>query len=339
MMERNIYYLLVCAFFCFFNNTFAKSSHLLLSSQGDGALVIGEGEKTTKLARASFLPTNQTISVRTRSGIETMVAGSNFRFGSETNFILEEDTISLNSGAMMFQSRKISNECVIKSPESNLGITGSGTCVIEVGTSGGLKIVGVLGRFRLKSNLGEPKTKELMPGDLVFLMPGERGFGNSLSVNLKKLISTSYLISGFSNTSSFENSLRQISEQQEKAIGKSYDAEVGDSKNPDTFEIVASSSDGDTQPNNKDQTGPQSVIEDDGYQIPKVDPLTELLGRSPRRFGENAINPISKESSEQLNEITPDSVAEEEVVEKDASEEDDDRPFPSRLLRKNKLQE
>ena len=67
--------------------------------------------------------------------------------------------------------------------------------------------------------------------------------------------------------------------------------------------------------------------------------MTELLGRSPRRFGENAINPISKESSEQLNEITPDSVAEEEVVEKDASEEEDNRPFPSRLLRKNRLQE
>ena len=91
--------------------------------------------------------------------------------------------------------------------------------------------------------------------------------------------------------------------------------------------------------NNKDQTDPKSVIEDDGYQIPKVDPLTELLGRSPRRFGENAINPISKESSEKLNEITPDYVAEDEIVEKDASEEDDDRPFPSRLLRKNRLQE
>ena len=54
-------------------------------------------------------------------------------------------------------------------------------------------------------SLGEPKTKDLMPGELLFVMPGERGFGDKVYVNVGKIIETSYLISGFSNTSSSEN--------------------------------------------------------------------------------------------------------------------------------------
>ena len=78
-------------------------------------------------------------------------------------------------------------------PECGIKISGSGTCLIEVETSGGLKVVGVLGRFRLSDHEND-QTIELMPGELSFLMPGGRGFGDRLNINLEKLIETSYLL-------------------------------------------------------------------------------------------------------------------------------------------------
>ena len=313
-------------------------SHLLLVSQGDGGLTAGKDGERVALTRASYLPSNQMISVRPRSGLETLSAGYNYRFGAETKFMLLQDAIELNFGSVLIRSRDIKNTTVIRGSEAEINISGSGTCLLEVGTSGGFKVVGVLGRFRLESKASKVAV-ELMPGELCFLMPGDRGFGDRVNINLKKLIDSSYLVSGFPNPKSFVTALDNIAKEQQKAIGKSFNAEVGDSKEPDSFEIISTKKieDGEVVPN-KTKVGLEEK-ENNGYIIPAVDPLTELLGREPRRFGENAINPISKESSEQLNEITPDSVAEDEVVEKDASEDDDDRPFPSRLLRKNRLQD
>jgi hypothetical protein len=37
----------------------------------------------------------------------------------------------------------------------------------------------------------------LLPGELTFIKPGSRGFGPKVQINLDKLISSSYLLSGF----------------------------------------------------------------------------------------------------------------------------------------------
>ena len=56
---------------------FGQSSHLLLLSQGDGALVkdLVDATPPEKLEKASFLPKAQSISVRPRSGLETLCSG------------------------------------------------------------------------------------------------------------------------------------------------------------------------------------------------------------------------------------------------------------------------
>ena len=77
-----------------------------------------------------------------------------------------------------------------------------------------------------------------MPGELCFLMPGDQGFGDRVNINLSKLIESSYLISGFPNPKSFVSALDNIAKEQQKAIGKSFNAQVGDSKDPDSFEII-----------------------------------------------------------------------------------------------------
>jgi hypothetical protein len=166
-------------------------------------------------------------------------------------------------------------------------------------------------------------------------MPGGRGFGKKVNVNLKKLISTSFLLSGFPNSQSFATALENIANQQGKSIGKSYNAQVGDSKKPDSFEIIS------TRINESDLKEVDTI--EDGnksasYKIPPINPLEELLGRAPRRFGENAITPISKESSAKLGELVAptETPAESEVLEDDDKAKP--RPFPSRLLRKNKIE-
>ena len=83
-----------------------QASHLLLTSQGEGAQVSLKDGENERLKRASYLPKNQLISVRPRSGLETLAAGFQFRFGSETRFELEEDSIRLHAGSIMIQSRK-----------------------------------------------------------------------------------------------------------------------------------------------------------------------------------------------------------------------------------------
>ena len=137
----------------------------------------------------------------------------------------------------MIQSRKIENVSNLKGPEAALKLFGSGCCMLEVETNGGFKVIGILGRFRMEvSSAGV--SQDLMPGELVFVMPGDRGFGEKVNVNVGKIIETSYLISGFSNASSFRQSLATISAAQENSIGKTFAAEVGDAKSPDRFEVL-----------------------------------------------------------------------------------------------------
>ena len=61
-----------------------------------------------------------------------------------------------------------------------------------------------------------------------------------------------------------------------------YNAEVGDAKEADTFEIVTTEKDEQETPTQKiaDQS---SLTDRTSYQVPEIDPLNELLGRSPSR--------------------------------------------------------
>ena len=101
----------------------------------------------------------------------------------------------------------------------------------EVGTNGGLKVITVLGRLNL-IDLKSSEAFELLPGELVFVMPSGRGFAEKVNVNPRKLIDSSYLVSGFPNNVSFKSSLDSVASAQAESIGVTYGAEVGDAKEP-----------------------------------------------------------------------------------------------------------
>ncbi len=274
------------------------------------------------LKRASYLPKNQLISVRPRSGLETLAAGFQFRFGSETRFELEENAMRLHAGSIMIQSRNIQNITNLIGPEASVRMSGSGCCMLEVETNGGFKIIGILGRFRMEiPSVG--KSQDLMPGELLFVMPGDRGFGDKVYVNVGKMIETSYLISGFSNAASFRQSLATISAAQENSIGKTFAAEVGDAKAPDSFEVLPM----DVSKAEAVEAGQENLSASKSYAMPEVDPLLELLGRSPKRMKDShGFTPTPEDSLDDQGE----SSAGEDT---NNSEIQSPRPFPSRLLR------
>jgi hypothetical protein len=283
-------------------SAYGKSSYLVLRSQGAGAVVKNASSGIEPLQRASYLPLGRRVTVRPRSGIETMGAGCQFRFGSDTSFTIEEDAINLYQGSFMLLSRKIGIDYPLNSPETKLKLSGIGTCMVEVEPNGGLKLLCILGRIVIGSDAG---SFELLPGELVFAKPGGRGLGDRINVNLGTVVKSSYLLSGFPNSPAFGKSLANIVDAQKHSIGKTYRAEVGSAKGANTFEVLPIP---DAIPEDAFPSIPSKASKV-GYEVPSSDPLSELLGRKPKRL-------VAENESKANEGLIP-------------------RPFPSRLLRAN----
>jgi hypothetical protein len=300
-MRRNFSIFLF--YFSLVGGVCGQSMHLLLSQIGEGAFTTQENGVTEPVMRASFLAIDSRITVRARSGLETMAAGYQFRFGSDTRFTITQEAIELHEGSVMFQSRKIGNKVTFKSPEALLQISGSGTCMLEVETNGGLKVINILGRMIIRLGGNGPRD-ELLAGELVFVKPGNSGLGDKINVNLAKVVDTSFLLSGFENSSSFTSSLNSVVQAQQESIGMTYSAEVGDAKEADTFEIITTENKKKEEVEKEQATYThkgvdQSSLRDrSSYQIPEIDPLKELLGRSPTRSNSLSIEADKPESKE-----------------------------------------
>ena len=302
----------------------ANSSHLLLFSAGDGATYNKSGKKEP-LTVASFLPLETEILSDPDSGIETMSAGYTYRFGHNTRFSLSDEGTHIKSGMMMIQSRKINNSCKIFAGDSTFSFSGSGTLIFEYDGENKIWVTGILGRLRT-TYMQQQDSFDLMAGDLISIQ--SNGKKEISRANLKKVITSSFLFTGFKNNKSFQNSLEKVATQQE--LDLQLNNESG-SKKPNTNHHNLAN-------NPALMVSETNATARQEYLIPELDPLSELLGRAPRRFGENVITPISKESSVKLGEL----VAPAETPAEGTLVEDDDkakpRPFPSRLLRKNKIE-
>lgn len=266
--------------------------HLIMNQIGEGAFLSLDNGTTEPVRRASFLPVDSRITVRARSGIETMSSGYLFRYGADTRFTLSREALQLHEGSVMIQSRKIGNRVILSSPEASIRISGIGTCMLEVETNGGLKVIGVLGRMIV--GLGDDGLEEdLLAGELVFVKPGNSGLGDKINVNLEKVVETSFLLSGFQNGASFQGSLSSVVRAQQESIGKTYRAEVGDAKEADTFEIVTNSEDVSEEKNRMgEKSGTAFPLKNrSSYEMPTSDPLEELLGRTPTRSNSFPLKP------------------------------------------------
>lgn len=259
---------------------FGQGMHLVLTQIGDGALLSNVDGESQPVTSASFIPQNSEVTILSNSGIETMSSGYQFRFGSDTKFFISPDFIHLHMGSIMVQSRKIGNKISLRSSETLVEISGVGTCMLEVEANGDFKIVGVLGRLQLTGRDNLYKA-DLLAGELITIKPENSGVDNKISVNLEKVVETSFLLSGFKNSSSFKSSLDSIVKAQgeslrESSASNSFGTRVIDNfPNPPKENINENLIDGDA--------GNIFPVNRSSYQIPSLDPLEELLGRSPKR--------------------------------------------------------
>ena len=124
----------------------------------------------------------------------------------------------------------------LSGPEVEVTCSGRGTFMAEVLTSGGMKIIGLTGSFNLENPGGE-NSIHLRPGELRFVKPYGRGFGELVHLSLETLVSTSALVHEFPNDVTFEAELAKVALEQRSLVTKRYRAQVGDSRTPETFEL------------------------------------------------------------------------------------------------------
>ena len=191
--------------------------------------------------------------------------------------MIEEKGIVLYEGSLLYRTRKMGALLNLKGPEVEVSLDGMGAVMLEVEPNGGLKIVGMLGRVRI-TDVQSNRATQLLPGELLFVKPGGRGFGDLVYVNLGKMTKTSFLVGGFNNLSSFERSLAVVTKAQEESIAKRFRAVVGDAKGVDTFEVVPVAPDPRPTP-----VPPPVSVQPSPARPSFSNPLEDFLGRPPKR--------------------------------------------------------
>lgn len=284
--------------------------HLLVHIAGQGAFSDSPNQTTNDLEKAKYLPQQKSITVRSKSGIETFTPGFQFRFGADTHFACLDKGIEISEGSIFVRSRKISNSFLLQAPAVSLFLGGSGSCLINVEPNGGLKLIGLTGKMQLKSE-SRKISQALLPGELLFALPDNRGIGNKMTVNLSKIIEGSFLVSGFPNSKDFQNSLSRLAEAQNDLTYQEYGADVGNAKSVDSFELIPRNS----KPVHEDQLSIRNSKSTTDFSS---DPLSDLLGREPQR----------SQLSETEDAQDP---ASTDTIENSASSS---RPFPSKVLRR-----
>ena len=272
----------------------AQGLHLLLTEIGNGAYYQNENGIQKDLKKASFLPLDSTITTRPDSGIETLVAGFQFRFGFETQFSLNRNYIDLKMGSILIQSRKLTNKVFIRHQENEITISGVGTCMFEVGENHSIKLVGILGRM-LVGMKNDVVYSDLLAGDLIELGDSMNELSDKKNVDLAKIVETSFLISSFPNNASFKNSVDSMVQAQIQSVEQSNSDQNLNTKHA-SKELI------------KQDTKVERSIEPPGeykissshkitsYDVPDIDPLNELLGRDPIRSGPDLIKAEPKKS-------------------------------------------
>jgi hypothetical protein len=272
----------------------AQGLHLLLTEIGNGAYCKNENGVKKDLKKASFLPVDSTITVRSDSGIETLAAGFQFRFGFETQFSLNRNYIDLKKGSILIQSRKLTNKVFIRHEDNEITISGVGTCMFEVRENRSITMVGILGRM-LVGMKNDVVYSDLLAGDLIELGHSKQEFSDKKNVDLAKIVKTSFLISGFPNNASFKNSVDSMVQAQIQSIDQSNLNQKSNTK-PASEDLRSQNTKVDSSVESSGEYKISSSHKITSYDVPDVDPLNELLGRNPIRSGPGLIKAEPKKS-------------------------------------------
>lgn len=243
--------------------TLAGSAHaaklfLVAKLVGEVSTRSDSGEEAA-FGKARWLPKDMRVFTRDRSGVEALTPGYSLRFGENTVFAAGSENIQMHKGALLVRILGSKQEgLLVEGPEAALNIRSKGTLLMEVATNGGFKVIGLTGQPILSISSDDPG-RPLHPGELLFLKPLDGGWSDPVYVNLTKLVTSSFLLRGFSNPATFQDEIVQVVRSQTELITKTFRAEVGDARGADNFEIkVAPASEQPETPEASDAPQPET---------------------------------------------------------------------------------
>ncbi len=221
--------------------TFVGSAHaaklfLVAKLVGEVSTRSDSGEEAT-FGKARWLPRDMRVFTRDRSGVEALTPGYSLRFGENTVFAAGAENIQMHKGALLVRIIGSKQDgLLVEGPEAALNVRQKGTLLMEVATNGGFKVIGLTGQPIVSISTDDPG-RPLHPGELLFLKPLDAGWSDPVYVNLTKLVTSSFLLRGFSNAPSFQDEIVQVVRSQTELITKTFRAEVGDARGADNFDI------------------------------------------------------------------------------------------------------
>ena len=215
----------------------AQAAQLYLVSKIVGKVnTRADSGKETSLGQADWFPANTRIFTRERSGVEALAPGFSLRFGEDTAFSISEKNLQLHKGAMLLRTLGSGKQLALEGPEASVWIEGKGSCLLEIATNGGFKVIGLTGKPAFALAEGT-KGRVAHPGELLFVKPLDGGWSDPVNVHLSKLIPSSFLLRGFPNNESYQDEVTRAVQTQTDLITKTFRAVVGDARGTDSFEV------------------------------------------------------------------------------------------------------
>ena len=202
----------------------------------------GKSDETSlRLEEGAVISLRHRVFCREDAKLVLTSGNRNIRFLEGASFSCNSRTVALWGGALLIDQRDNNfleaEPFRIGGPQVEVLLLGRGTLMVEVVTSGGLKLIGLTGLLKLRLP-DEDKVTELRPGELRFAKPSGKGFGDLVNLNLETLVSTAALINEFPNERPFKSELSKALIEQQALLTKRYRARVGDSLTPETFRLL-----------------------------------------------------------------------------------------------------
>jgi hypothetical protein len=148
------------------------------------------------------------------------------RVGANTVFSFESGgrTLNLEQGNLLFHAPKGIGGGIIKSVGAAAAVLGT-TLIASATPDGGFKVIFLEGKGTV--TLANGSKVGLKAGQLVYVRPGDKGFGPVLSINLAKLVAGSQLVGGFPDQLASLPLIQQAIQLQQKQIASGQVADTG----------------------------------------------------------------------------------------------------------------
>lgn len=148
------------------------------------------------------------------------------RVGANSVFSFEPAgrTLRLEQGSVLFHSPAGKGGGTIKTGGATAAVLGT-TIIVAATPDGGFKLIVLEGKA--KATLPNGKSIQLQAGQMVYVLPGGRGFSKVLDINLGKLVEGSLLVNGYAQPLPSLVNIQEAVKKQNKELAKGRARDTG----------------------------------------------------------------------------------------------------------------